>query len=68
MSQNSSVLSYLRKHRKITPRDAIYKLDCYRLSARIYDLRRKGHLIHRVLASGSKKRYAVYTLVKEARK
>lgn len=37
--QDYRVLMYMREHGSITQRDAI-KLGCYRLSARIYDLKK----------------------------
>lgn len=43
MSQNAMVLKYLRTHKRgITQIDAIEKFKCYRLSARIADLRYRG--------------------------
>ena len=38
--QDYRVLMYMREHGSITQRDAI-KLGCYRLSARIYDLKKR---------------------------
>ena len=43
-SQNERILSYMRDHGKITQRDAL-SLGCYRLGARIYDLKSKGYKI-----------------------
>ena len=46
LSQNDKVLRYMRTHKRgITPRDAINQFECYRLSGRIYDLRRMGYNI-----------------------
>jgi hypothetical protein len=36
------ILAYLRDNRSITPWEAIREFGCMRLSARIYDLRRRG--------------------------
>ena len=44
MTQCERILNYIREHGEITQRDAI-KLGCYRLSARIADLRAAGEQI-----------------------
>ena len=44
-SQNKRILAYLRTGRKLTPLDALYTFGCFRLGARIYDLRRRGEAI-----------------------
>ena len=41
MTQCEKVLQYIDEHGEITQRDAI-KLGCYRLSARIFDLKESG--------------------------
>ena len=44
MSQNKEILRYLMTHRRgITPIDALEKFGCFRLSARISDLRELGY-------------------------
>lgn len=42
--QTVRVYNYMKEHGGISQRDAI-TIGCYRLSARIHDLRREGHLI-----------------------
>lgn len=44
-SQNAKILAYLKKGGRITPLDAFYQFNCLRLSARIKDLRDRGHNI-----------------------
>lgn len=44
-SQNAKILAYLESGRSITPIEALNMFDCFRLSARIKDLRNEGHLI-----------------------
>lgn len=61
-SQMEKVLELLQKGYPVTPMSALYKAGCYRLGARIFDLRRKGHKITTDKSNG----YAVYTLEKEA--
>lgn len=47
-SQNEQVLNYMKTHEGITTLDAFRKLGITRLSARIYELRDKGHIIDSV--------------------
>ena len=43
MSQNKQILRYLQTHKRgLTPIDALNKFGCFRLSARIADLRGLG--------------------------
>lgn len=41
-TQLGKVLRYLKRHKSITPREALMDLGVYRLSAVIYDLRQNG--------------------------
>ena len=68
VSQSKKILAYLKTHNKgITPMDALRKFECFRLAARIADLRADGHDIRSEMETieyedGSKKRYARYFL------
>ena len=42
MSQNKQIADYLNKGKKLTPIDALTKFGCFRLAARIADLRASG--------------------------
>ena len=53
MSQNTQILNHLRQHGTITARDAVHSLGCYRLAARIAELREQGHVIETNLISGA---------------
>lgn len=44
-SQEDMILGWLEKVGEITPAEALGLCGCFRLGARIYDLRRKGHKI-----------------------
>ena len=44
-SQNLQIRRYLESGHSITPLDALYQFGCFRLGARIYDLKRQGMLI-----------------------
>jgi MOSC domain-containing protein YiiM len=63
MTQTEQVLDYLRRHRSITPMEALRKIGAMRLGARIYDLRRAGHRISTQLVTVKPgTRVARYTL------
>ena len=65
MTQEQRIVAYLDKHGEITQREAV-NLGCYRLSARIHDLRQHGIAIKSEVrtvknADGSHSNIAVYT-------
>ena len=60
-SQTEMILMYLQKYGEITPLEALSAIGCFRLSARIADLRADGYNITTTIAKG-KKQYATYTL------
>lgn len=66
MSQTNLILEYLKKGNTITSWECIHKFRCTRLSARIYDLREQGHNIMSRNVTENGKRFAEYTLLKEA--
>ena len=41
-TQNKRIRQYLESGRKLTPLDALYQFNCFRLGARIYDLKDQG--------------------------
>ena len=45
MSQTQRVLDYMRKHGSISQQEAINAFSCYRLAAKIFDLRQDGYII-----------------------
>lgn len=66
MSQNEQVLQTL-KQGPITAMDAIH-FGCYRLAARVKDLREQGYNIHTELCvTDDGKRFARYTLRKQSK-
>lgn len=63
-TQTAQILAHLKTGRSITPLEALDQYGCFRLGARIFDLKERGFKIHseRVeVAPG--KRVASYTLV-----
>jgi hypothetical protein len=67
-AQAALVLDHLQNFPSITPLEALQRYGCFRLAARIYELRDAGHSIvtHRMHA-GAKRNVAVYVLVQSAK-
>lgn len=68
MTQNEMILDYLKDNRTITQAEAIERFGCYRLPARICDLRQMGHIIPKTMRTaynrfGKQVRFAEYRLV-----
>lgn len=73
MSQSQAVLFWLKQGNSLSQAEAISKFGCYRLGARIYDLRKSGakietQMVERLNRNGNVVRFAVYTLEKNGRK
>tara|TARA_R100000697_G_scaffold43588_1_gene56721 strand:- start:221 stop:436 length:216 start_codon:yes stop_codon:yes gene_type:complete len=64
ISQENIILDHLKKHKFITSWEAIQEYRITRLSARIYELREKGHNIITKNVSENGKRFAEYSLIK----
>jgi len=64
MSQSNQILEYLRKGNSITPLSALQLFGCFRLGARIFDLKRSGHKIKEEDVRMDGKRFAKYFLDK----
>ena len=43
MSQQDHILAFLRAGGRLTPKEALSRFGCFRLAARIYDLKAEGH-------------------------
>lgn len=63
-TQCEMIHEYLIRFGEITPLEALSAIGCYRLSARIADLRAKGINITTEINKG-KKQYAIYKLEEE---
>jgi hypothetical protein len=64
ITQNKQVLGYLRLHGSITPQEAMESLACYRLGARIHELRKEGYNIAGALVKSiGGAHFAKYTLI-----
>ena len=67
MSQKKQILAFMQTGKSITPMEAWELFGCYRLSARVSDLRAEGHNIVTTLKEGTNRngepiRYASYSL------
>ena len=63
-TQENQILNHLKKHKFITSWEAIQEYRITRLSARIYELRERGHNIITKNVSENGKRFAEYSLIK----
>ena len=63
MSQNKQIADYLNKGKKLTPIDALNKFGCFRLAARIADLRNEGmNIVTRTIKLENNKQVAQYSI------
>jgi hypothetical protein len=67
MSQQNEILSHLKSGNSLTPIDALQQFGCFRLAARIRDLRDDGHDIHTEIVEQGDKRWARYRLLAAAK-
>jgi len=61
-SQEFQILRELKRGKKLTPLDALHCFGCFRLGARIYDLKEKGYDIITETVTENGKRFARYSL------
>lgn len=59
LSQCDQILGYLKEGHSITPIDALNLFGCFRLAARIADLKKRGNEIITTKSDG----HAIYTLM-----
>lgn len=60
MSQEMQILEHMQAGNGLTPMDALQKFGCFRLGARVHDLRSKGYAINSELVEEGGKRFARY--------
>lgn len=63
-TQNTQILKALEEGARLTPMDALNRFGCFRLGARIADLRRAGHDIKTRIVHKDGKNFAEYYLVR----
>jgi len=61
-TQKRKILRYLKTHSGITAADAVRLFRCWRLAARIYDLKKDGYEIKTVMIKNYNFSYAKYIL------
>jgi hypothetical protein len=67
MTQKNAIFHHLKSGARLTPIEALKRFGCYRLGARIWDLRQAGHTIHREMVEVKPGTYvARYKLLKAA--
>lgn len=67
MTQSQQILADLKAGKHITPLAALERYGCFRLGARIYDLKQEGHQIDtRRVETPNGALVASYSLVKQA--
>lgn len=59
-TQCSDILNHLQTIGPISPLDALNRYGCFRLGARIFDLKRQGHMIFSRTVSKNKKTFSEY--------
>jgi hypothetical protein len=62
VTQNDAIKQHLLSGKPITPLDALQKYGCFRLAARIDDLRKAGLDIETLTEKRNGKQYASYVL------
>jgi hypothetical protein len=64
-NQAKDILHHIELHGSITPLEALQLYGCFRLGARIWDLRSQGHNIINEWEENNGKRYAKYVLARK---
>lgn len=60
-TQNQKIFAYLKSGKSITSIEALNLFGCFRLSARIYDIKRKYNVkINKVILTSEAKNFAKY--------
>lgn len=62
MTQTQQIKAALESGAAITPIDALNQFGCFRLAARIDELRKEGMDIETITQTRNGKRYAIYAL------
>ena len=65
MSQSDQILNHLKSGKSITPLEALHLYGCFRLGARINDLRKDGYPIETEIIHENGKHFASYFLRQE---
>ena len=66
-TQNQLILNYLKKGNSITSLEALQKFNCFRLSARIFNLREDGYNIITKYITNNNTTYAEYRFISSSK-
>ena len=66
MNQTAIILDHLLSGKKLTPIDALNQYRCFRLAARIGELREMGHDIKTTIIHDGDSSFAQYSLLQPA--
>lgn len=61
-AQEQMILKHLQRGRGLTPLQALEKWGCFRLGARVFELKQQGHKIKTEMVKRNGKRFARYTM------
>ena len=61
-SQFKMILDALKRGEKITPLEALYRFGCFKLAARIFEMKSAGYDIKTKIVTDGKKHFAQYYL------
>ena len=64
MTQTQAIYEYLKQGNSITPLEALEKFGCFRLGARIWELKDQGFNIQMTMVKNNGKHFASYKLIK----
>lgn len=62
LSQEEQILEHLRSGNTLTPLEALQRFGCFRLGARVWDLKQAGHDIRSQMIHVDGKRVAQYAM------
>lgn len=62
LTQELMILRDLRRGHKITPIEALHRYGCFRLGARIYDIKQRGYDVKKIMVERGEARVAQYYL------
>ena len=65
MTQTQQILNHLKQGNTLTPIEALNLFGCFRLGARIYDLKDMGYNIETEMVTQNRKTFARYRLIEQ---
>ena len=65
MTQTQAIYEYLKQGNSLTPLEALEKFGCFRLGARIWELKDQGFNIQKTMVRNNGKHFASYKLIRQ---